>query len=170
MPTAEKVCCISAELHVFKTNDTVLVQALIDALVIVEQRFVHAAATVIAVKEIFRWTDSADAALVTMEHPLFLPFVIVKGANVTEVRGKVFVALSAGSTFLLLIATSQTLDVCHSMPIQLMILLWVKFVFVVDLIMAKPACVECPFTYGIRTLELTPTKVMLTAIITCAWL
>ena len=76
--TAEEVCCISAVLHILHTNDTVLVQTLIDALVIVEQSFVHTAATVIAVKEILRWADSTDAALVTMEHPFFLSFVIVK--------------------------------------------------------------------------------------------
>ena len=46
-----------------------------------------------------------------------------------------------------------------------MILLWVEFVFVMDFIVAQPTCVECPSTYGIGTLELAPTKVMLTAII-----
>ena len=76
--TAEEVCCISAVLHILHTNDTVLIQTLIDALMIIEQSFVHTAATVIAVKEILRWADSTDATLVTMEHPFFLPFVIVK--------------------------------------------------------------------------------------------
>ena len=46
-----------------------------------------------------------------------------------------------------------------------MILLWVEFVFIMDLVVAQPACVECPSTDGIWTLELAPTKVMLTAII-----
>ena len=84
---------------------------------IVFQEYVHTASAVITVKEILWRSDSADATLVTMEHTFFLPFVIVKRAYMAEVRGEVFVALGAGATFLLLVTTSQTLDMRHSMPI-----------------------------------------------------
>ena len=62
-------------------------------------------------------TLPAYPTLVAMEHPFFLAFVIVKGANVTEVSGKVFMALSTGTSLGLLVATPKTLHMRHSMPI-----------------------------------------------------
>ena len=50
-----------------------------------------------------------------------------------------------------------------------MILLWIEFVFIMDLVVAQPACVECPGADGVRTLELATTEVMLTAKVTSNW-
>ena len=50
-----------------------------------------------------------------------------------------------------------------------MILLWVEFVFIMDLVVAQSACVECPGADGVRTLELATTEVMLTAKVASNW-
>lgn len=92
---AQKLGAQARVLHIGEADHAVLLEALVDAVVIVFQAYREAALAVIAMKEVLAAAHSANAALLAMKDFLFCAFVIVEGADLTEVLREIFVALDA---------------------------------------------------------------------------
>ena len=82
-------------LHISQAHHTVLLEALVDAVVIVFQVNGEAALAIIAVEKVLAPSDAANAALLAVENFLLGAFVIVEGAHFAEVLGEILVALYA---------------------------------------------------------------------------
>ena len=84
----------------------------------------------------------------------------------TEVGGKFFVTLYAGACLRLLCAASKTFDMCRCISVQVVTLVRREILIVViDLIVAKMACIESPVADFVRTLQRTCVTVMCTTIL-----
>ena len=106
----------------------------------------------ITMEEILTAPNSANATLITVKILLLWPSVIEKRTDFAIIPSKVFVTFDASFAFWLLSCASKTFDHCHFVTIEPMIFLGVHLVLIMDLIMAKTACIVSSLAQCIWTL------------------
>lgn len=134
MSTPEESCRVSTILHAFKTDNTVLLEALTHTIMVLHG-YSEATSTGITVEEILATPNPAYATLITVIVLLFWPFVIIQRADLAEILGKVFVTFYASFAFWLLSCASKTFDHGNFVTIESMIFLRIHLVLIMDLIM-----------------------------------
>lgn len=147
-------------MEIAKAYGTVVVSALAHAFVVVLHRFVHAAATAVAVVEVFFTPDSTNATFIAVVYAFLITKVIVEVANLTKVNGKILLTARARPAFWLLKPATKTFDVNDGLTIELVVFLGVHLLLVADLIVAEPARPKLALTNWVRTLFLATSFVM----------
>jgi hypothetical protein len=149
-------------MEIAKAYGTVVVSALAHAFVVVLHPLVHAAATTIAVVEVFFAPDSTNATFIAVVYAFLIAKVIVEVANLTEVDGKILLTVRARPAFRLLKPATKTFDVSDGLAIELVVFLGVHLLLIADFIVAKPARPKHALTDWVRTLFLATSFVMFT--------
>ena len=162
---AQKLGAQARVLHIGQADHAVLLEALVDAVVIVFQAYRQAALAIVAVEKVLAPSDAANAALLAVEDFLLGAFVIVEGAHFAEVLGEILVALYASLGFRLLCLAPQALDMRHFVSIKSVVLPRIHLVLVVYLIVAKAASVERTLANRVWALELASPQIVLAAVV-----
>ena len=121
----------------------------------------------ITVECVLATAHSAYAAFITVKNVFFYVVVIVKNANFTEIARELNSAVLAILYGTLDLIAIQAFDLCDLFPVDLMILFWVLFLQIFDIIMADSARKKF-FTF--RALFMTIPFVMRASKICFIWL
>ena len=147
-------------MEIGEADRAVVVKSLVHTFMVFFHRFVQAASTAVAVIEVFFSSNSTYAAFIAVVDAFLVAEVIIKVAYITEVNSEILLASRASFAFWLLKHATETFDVSDGLAIELVVLLWIHFLFVADLIVAKPAGPKLAQADWVRTLFLAASFVM----------
>ena len=122
-------------MHALQANDTILLESLSDALMVVLECKVEAASTIIAMK-VLAFTDATNATAITVIDSFLFVFVVIETADLAEVLGKIFLAIYARLRLDLLGLAPEAFNVRHLVSVHLVILLRIHFVLKEQFVMA----------------------------------
>ena len=122
-------------MHALQANDTILLESLSDALMVVLECKVEAASTIIAMKAL-AFTDATNATAITVIDSFLFVFVVIETADLAEVLGKIFLAIYARLRLDLLGLAPEAFNVRHLVSVHLVILLRIHFVLKEQFVMA----------------------------------
>ena len=126
-------------MHILHTNWAVLFERSYNAFVGVFVYILYTRTTGVTMKRLVSASNSTYSTLITVIYFFFISIVIEKIAYIAKIRSKLHIALFTIFLRFLDMLTQKTSDLSHSMPIHLMVLLWVHLILIFHLIMAQSA-------------------------------
>ena len=82
--TSKEVSCNSRVLHAYQADYTVLLQSLIDTLMIIFEKLVETASTIIAM-EVCAFSNATNSTPITMVDSLLLVLIIIQTADLAVI-------------------------------------------------------------------------------------